>query len=129
VEKIRFFLSNRWRQKLISLALVSILWLLLAGQQNFQVSLKVPLELKNRPEGIEIVKPVNPEVTLTVRGLRKDASTLGPEDVNVSVDLSFARAGTRIFRITRDKILLDNDRLLVVDIDPPQLKFEFKEKQ
>jgi len=129
VEKIRFLLSNRWRQKLISLALVSILWLLLAGQQNFQVSLKVPLELKNRPEGIEIVKPVNPEVTLTVRGLRKDASTLGPEDVNVSVDLSFARAGTRIFRITRDKILLDNDRLLVVDIDPPQLKFEFKEKQ
>jgi len=129
VEKIRFLISNRWREKLISLALVSILWLLLAGQQNFQVNLKVPVELKNCPKNIEVMKPVDPAVTLTVRGLRKDASTLGPEDVNVSVDLSIAQAGSRIFRITRDKILLDNDRLRVVDIDPPQLKFEFKEKE
>jgi len=129
MEKIRFLMSNRWREKLTSLALVSILWLLLAGQQNFQVNLKVPVELKNCPKDIEVVKPVDPAVTLTVRGLRKDASTLGPEDVNVSVDLSIAHVGSRIFRITRDRILLDNDRLRVVDIDPPQIEFEFKEKE
>jgi len=129
MEKIRFLMSNRWREKLTSLALVSILWLLLAGQQNFQVNLKVPVELKNCPKDIEVVKPVDPAVTLTVRGLRKDASTVGPEDVNVSVDLSIAHVGSRIFRITRDRILLDNDRLRVVDIDPPQIEFEFKEKE
>ncbi len=128
-EKARFLLTNRWRQKLVSLALVSVLWLLLAGQQNFQVSLRVPIDLKYFPEGLEIVRPVNPEVTLTVRGLRKDASTLKPGDVNVSLDLSFVRAGTRIFRITRDKVVLGNDRLLVVGIDPPQLEFEFKKKK
>ena len=87
------------------------------------------MELKNCPKNIEIVKPVDPAVTLTVRGLRKDASTLGPEDVNVSVDLSIAHVGSRIFRITRDQILLDNDGLRVVDIDPSQLAFEFKKKQ
>ncbi len=129
VEKIQFLMSNRWRVKLTSLALVSILWLLLAGQQNFQVNLEVPVELKNCPKNIEVVKPVDPVVTLTVRGLRKDASTLGPEDVNVSVDLSNAHVGSRLFRITRDQILLDNDGLSVVDIDPPQLAFEFKKKQ
>ncbi len=129
MEKIHFLMTNRWREKLTSLGLVSILWLLLAGQQNFQVNLKVPVELKNPPKNIEVVKPVDPAVTLTVRGLRKDASTLGPEDVNVSVDLSIAHVGSGIFRITRDQILLDNDGLRVVDIDPPQLAFEFKKKQ
>ncbi len=129
VEKIHFLMTNRWRVKLTSVALVSVLWLLLAGQQNFQVNLKVPVELKNCPKSIEVVKPVDPAVTLTIRGLRKDASTLGPEDVNVSVDLSIAHVGSRIFRITRDQILLDNDGLRVVDIDPSQLAFEFKKKQ
>jgi diadenylate cyclase len=128
-EKVRFLVINRWRAKLVSLALVSVLWLLLAGQQNFQVSLRVPVDLKDFPEGIEIVRPVNPEVTLTVRGVRKDASTLKPNDVNVSLDLSFARAGTKIFRITRDRVVLGNDRLLVVGIDPPQLEFEFRKKK
>ncbi len=127
--KTRFIFTNRWREKLASLALVSILWLLLAGQQNFQVSLKVPVEYKNCPKGMEVVKPLNPEVVLTVQGLRKDASTLTPSGVRVPIDLSLARFGLRVFRITRDQILLDNDRLLIVGIEPPQLELEFKEKQ
>jgi len=44
------------------------------------------------------------------------------------IDLSAARLGRKTFSITRDHVRLPDERMYVVDIDPPQLKFEFKEK-
>ncbi len=126
--KIRYLFIHRWRAKSASVALVSLLWLLLAGQQNFERTLQVPLEIRNLPEQLEILRPVNPEVRITVRGLRKDASTLSRKDVHSLIDLSPAGVGVRFFRITREQIILANDRLSVVDIDPAQIRFEFKEK-
>jgi hypothetical protein len=66
-------------------------------------------------------------VEIAVRGLRKDASTLSGKNIQAEIDLSLARFGTRIFRITRDQILLPNDRIYVVNIKPSQIEFKFKE--
>ena len=76
---------------------------------------------------MEIFEPVNPEVQITVRGLRKDAGTLNKRNVHVTIDLSMARFGTRVFRITRDQINLPNDRVNVIHIEPPQMEFQFRE--
>jgi len=119
-------LTKRWQVKAGSLGLVILLWLLLAGQQDFQVNFRVPLEIKNIPSQIEILKPLDPEVQITVRGLRKDASTLSERNVHVELDLSLARLGRKTFAITRDQILLPNDRVQVVGIEPTQVKFEYK---
>ena len=128
VGRIRSFATHRWLVKVGTLGLVSLLWLLLAGQQDFEVSLRVPLEIKNLPEKTEIIEPMKPEVNITVRGLRKDASTLTEKNVRVELDLSSARFGNRIFRIARDQVVLPNDRIYVVNIRPPQVEFKFKEK-
>lgn len=126
-ERVRALVVRRWPLKIGALGLVSLFWLLLAGQQNFEVTLKVPLETKNVPEKMEIFEPVNPEVQITVRGLRKDAGTLNKRNVHVAIDLSMARFGTRAFRITRDQINLPNDRVNVIHIEPPQMEFKFRE--
>jgi len=118
---------RRWPVKIGTLGLISVLWLLLAGQQNFEVTLKVPLEVTNVPAQVEILEPVNPEVQITVRGLRKDASTLNIRSVHAGIDLSSARFGNRVFRITRDQIILPNDRVNVVDIEPSQMTFKLRE--
>jgi len=128
VGRIRSFVTHRWLVKVGILGLVSLLWLLLAGQQDFEVALRVPLEVKNLPERMEILYPVKPELYITVRGLRKDASTLTEKNVQAALDLSSARFGNRIFRITRDQIVLPNDRIYVVNIRPSQVDFKFKEK-
>ncbi len=99
---------------------------MLAGQQDFQVELTVPLGLKNIPSGMEITRPLNPEVQVTFRGLRRDASTLSEKNVHVAVDLSLARTGKKVYSITRDQISLPNDRIQVVRIEPARLEFEFK---
>jgi hypothetical protein len=126
--RFRSFLVHRLMLKLGTLGLVSFLWLLLAGQQDFEVSLRVPLETKNLPEEMEILEPMKPEVQINVRGLRKDASILTGKNVHAEIDLSSARFGNRTFRITRDHIVLPNDRIYVVNIRPPQVEFKFKEK-
>jgi hypothetical protein len=128
-ERVRSFLVQRWLAKAGTFGLVSFLWLLLAGQQNFEVTLRVPLEIKNLPERMEILEPVNPEVQIKVRGLRKDASILSEKNVHAGLDLSAARFGARIFRITRGQIVLPNERVSVVSIRPPQVQFKIKEKQ
>ena len=114
--------------KVGTFGLISVLWLLLAGQQNFEVTVQVPLETKNLPAQMEILEPLKQEISIKVRGLRKDASTLSERNVQAEIDLSMARFGRRIFRITRDQIALPNDRIYVVKIEPHEVEFKFKEK-
>ena len=125
-ERVRDLIVRRWPLKTGTLALVCVFWLLLAGQQNFEVTLKVPVEISNIPENTEIIDPLNPEVEITVRGLRKDASTLNNRNVHAEIDLATARFGNRIFRITRNQIVLPNDRINVVNIEPSQMEFKLK---
>jgi uncharacterized protein (TIGR00159 family) len=127
-EKIRFFVVNRWRAKLGTVFLVSVLWLLLAGQQDFEQTIRVSLETKNLPAQMEILDPLEPKVQITVRGLRKDASSLNERNVHAKIDLSMASFGKRVFPITRDQILLPNDRIQVVKIEPSKLEFTLKDK-
>jgi len=126
-ERVRGLIIRRLPLKLGALGLVSIFWLLLAGQQNFEVTFKVPLEIKNVPTKMEVLEPVNPEVEITVRGLRKDATTLNKRNTHAEIDLSMARFGNRVFRITRDQIVLPNDRINLVHIEPAQMEFTLRE--
>jgi len=126
-EMILSLTVHRWPIKVVVLGLVCLFWLLLAGQQNFEVTIRVPLEVKNLPEKIEVSEPVNPEIAITVQGLRKDASTLSRRNVHAEIDLSMARFGNRTFRITRDRIILPNDRIKVVSIKPHLMEFRLRE--
>ena len=126
--KIRSLVLNQWRAKLGTLFLISLLWLLFAGQQDFEATFAISLQLAGMPAQMEVLQPVNPKVRITVRGLRKDASTLSEKNVLAELDLSMVSLGRRIFPITRENIRLPNDRIQVIRIEPNQLEFKLKEK-
>lgn len=126
-ERARALMVHRWPYKLGTLALVFLFWLLLAGQQNFEVSIEVPLEMKNIPLNMEVVNPVDPLVRITVRGLRKDAATLSNRNVHAEIDLTGTSVGNRIFRITRDQIVLPNHRINIISIEPPKVELKLTE--
>jgi len=128
LERVRSLILNQWRAKAVALFLVVLIWLLLAGQQNFEVTLTVPLQIKNLPERMLIVSPVDPNVRLRVRGLRKDASTLDEKNVRAQVNLLTAGIGRRSFSITRDDIFLPNESVQIVHIEPQQVTFSFQQK-
>lgn len=127
-EKVHFLLVHRWRTKLVTFCLVSLLWLILAGQQNFEVKLRIPIEGRNLPQDMEIVDPRQAHVQITIRGLRKDASTLAEENVVAKIDLSHVYPGKRGFSITRNLIQLPDDRVQLVDIQPQEVVFTFQRK-
>jgi uncharacterized protein (TIGR00159 family) len=127
-DRLKSYLTFNWAPKLISLGIVSVSWLMLAGQQDFEVSFLVEPVLRNIPEDKEIVEPINPRVDLTVRGLRRDASTLRAGDVRVEMDLSLAQVGYRVFSVSRDQVILPNDRIQVVQIRPAQMEFRFRDR-
>ena len=127
-ERIRYFLLSRWRTKLTTLCLVSLLWLILAGQQDFEVTLRVPLKIKGVPAQMEILEPLNANVQVTLRGLRRDASILDKENVVAEVDLSGAQPGKMGVAITRNLVQLPDDRVQLVDVSPREVVFTFQRK-
>ena len=128
-ERILYFLLNRWRTKLVTLFLVSFLWLILAGQQDFEVTLRVPLRTKGLPSHVRILEPLNSNIQVTLRGFRRDASILDKENVIAEIDLSRAQPGKMDFAITRNEIGLPDDRVQLVHIDPSRIVFTFKKVQ
>jgi uncharacterized protein (TIGR00159 family) len=127
-KKTALFIFNRWPVKAGSLILVCVMWLLLAGQQDFEATINVPINFVNVPPGMELVKPDDTHVHIIVRGLRKDASTLNEKNVSVDLDLSLASLGRRTFTISRNQIKFPHDGVYVVDIDPSKLKLNFNKK-
>jgi hypothetical protein len=127
--KIGSLVTNRWPLKIGTLLFVTTLWLLFAGQQDFEVSLRVPLRARNLPAEFEIIEPQRPELVITVRGLRKDASTLNDRNVHAEIDLSLAALGRRTFRVSREHILLPSETISIVGIEPPDLQFTFQKSQ
>ena len=126
LKKIRSLFAHKWLAKAGTLSMVSIFWLLLAGQQDFEVTFSVPLKIKNLPSHMRILEPVNPRVRIKVRGLRKDASTLNERNVLADIDLSMASYGKTTFPVTRDHILLPNERVYIIHIEPSQMSFIFR---
>jgi uncharacterized protein (TIGR00159 family) len=125
-ERVRLFFLTQWKVKLGTLFLISVLWLMLAGQQDFESTFSVPLVVENLPPKMQVLEPMNPRVKIRVRGLRKDASILNEKNVLARIDLSSAHLGRTTFPLTRGHIRLPNDRIYVVNIEPPHIEFKFR---
>jgi hypothetical protein len=126
--RIYFLLTNRWKTKLVTIASVSFVWLIVAGQQNFEKTFQIPVLTRNLPANLEITEPKSPKIMLTVRGLRKDASMLDERNVRVELDLSLAGMGNTIFPITQENLSLPNSRVQIMKTEPSRLLFQFKTK-
>lgn len=128
LDRTRSLILNNWKTKAGTLGLIVVLWVMLAGQQDFEVTLTVPMEVRNIPPHMTVLEPLNHTVKIKVRGLRKDATTLNARSLQVGIDLSAANAGKKTFTLTRAQIQLPNDRLQIVSIDPPQVTLNLEKK-
>jgi YbbR domain-containing protein len=115
---------NFWLKFLAALIAIG-LWFIVAGEHVVERNLRVPLEFRNVPAGMEIVG--DPPVTVDVR-LRGSSGILGrlePGEVTVMLDLTNARRGMRLFHFQADEV----DRPFgvdVVQIQPPTLSLDLQ---
>jgi YbbR domain-containing protein len=90
--------------KILAIALASLLWLTVAGEHVVERSLRVPLEFRNIPEALEIVGNAPDSVDVRVRGSSAVLSRIQTGEIAAALDLSNARAGSRLFHIRNDAI-------------------------
>lgn len=120
--------TGRLHVKALCLVIVASIWLVLAGKQDVEVSISVPVETRNLPESWEILEPSGARVNVLVKGMRKDVMSLNDSNVFAELDLSLAKLGRRTFRIGRREIVLPNNRVEVVKVEPSEIRFRFQDR-
>lgn len=118
---------NNWRMKLGTLALVSLCWFLLAGEQDFVHTFSAPIKTVNVPDGLSVVEPVEPQAQVTVSGFRKDATTLSGKNVVLEVSLRRAGQGPTTVRLTPGALVMPGSQVDIRNISPPEMTFILKE--
>jgi len=90
--------------KVLAVLLASLLWLTVAGEHVVERTMRVPLELRNVPEQIEIVGDPPMTVDVRVRGSSAMLGRMDPGDVVAILDLQGARSGSRLFHLRTDEV-------------------------
>jgi YbbR domain-containing protein len=90
--------------KILSVMLAVLLWMVIAGEETVERGLRVPLELQQFPQGLELLGDVPTTADVRVRGPAGTLSRLSPGDVVAVVDLRGARPGERLFHLTPEQV-------------------------
>jgi YbbR domain-containing protein len=90
--------------KLFATFLSALLWIAVTRDQIVERSLRVPLELRNLADDLEIVGESPPEVDVRVRGASGVLSRLEPGQVVAVLNLRAARPGQRLFNLLNDEV-------------------------
>jgi YbbR domain-containing protein len=111
--------------KALSVAIAVLLWLSVSGEQIVERSLRIPLELQNAPERLELVGDLPPAtVDARVRGTSGVLSHLSAGDVVAVLDLSTARAGRRYFQLSVEDVRAPFG-IEVTQVSPPTVELQF----
>lgn len=116
------WLTKRYKVKAVVFILVFILWLVFAGQQNFEKEIELPLVYRNIPENLMVSSPPAINISVTCRGLRKDISLLSKENMMSSLDLASAKRGKLHYNITKANLTLPNERIDIIHISPGRVE-------
>ncbi|MEZ5418958.1 MAG: CdaR family protein [Vicinamibacterales bacterium] len=90
--------------KVLSVAVATLLWLVVTGDPVVERTLRVGLELQRTPEDLELVGAVPETVSVRLRGAASRLAALGSADVSVVVDLDGVRPGRRLFALTPSQV-------------------------
>ena len=90
--------------KLMAVLLASALWFTVAGEHDVERTMRVPLDLQNKPALMEIVG--DPPTTVDVRVLGSSAvlNRMDPGEIVAVLDLAAAREGSRLFNMRADNV-------------------------
>jgi YbbR domain-containing protein len=90
--------------KFVSILLGFTLWYAVAREQEAEFSLSIPIELRDLPEGLEVVEESVQQVEVRLRGPADVLRRLTPQDVSVGVDLLNAEPGERLAYLTEGDV-------------------------
>lgn len=114
-------LLNNIGLKLISFAIALTLWIFVTYRGQSEIVIDVPIEFKNIPKGVEILRQSAKEVSLNISGPDRLLKVLRPSDIRVTVDLSNAKKGESLYYLDKRNVELPG-AIKVQRIEPTSLK-------
>lgn len=112
--------------KLFSVVLAAGLWLAVAGERPVERTVRVPLQLENIPEGLEVLGDLPEFVTVRLRGNAGRMGTLTPGEVLAMLDLQEARPGLRLFHLAANDVISPFG-VSVVTVTPSTIPLEVEQ--
>ena len=114
--------------KLLSVAIASLLWIAIVGEQELATAIDVPVEYRNFPKSFEVSSGTVNRVNVLVRGPSGKMNDSFLKDVSVVVDLEgVRRPGDWTFNLDHRAIRvpagLELDRVI-----PSQIRMRFEER-
>jgi YbbR domain-containing protein len=90
--------------KAMAVLLATALWFIVAGEQNVERTLRVPVEFRNKATNLEILGDPPSTVDIRVLGSSALLSRIDPGEVVAILDLEGARPGSRLIHVRADEI-------------------------
>lgn len=92
--------------KFLAIALATLLWLTVAGEQVVERGMRIPLEFRNKPPDLEVVGEPVAMVDVRLNGSSTLLARMDPGEVVAVLDLSAARPGARMFHLSTASVRL-----------------------
>lgn len=112
--------------KFFSLAISIFLWLFITNKGQVEMVIDVPLEFKNIPPGMELLRQNIKTVSLNVRGHERTLKGLRPSDIRVIIDLSKGKKGEYLYYIDKDDVVTQAP-IQILRIEPTSVKITIDE--
>jgi YbbR domain-containing protein len=111
--------------KIVSVALATLVWVLVAGEQIVERSLRIPLEFVNLPSQLELTGDTPNVVDVRVRGSSGVLGRVAAGELVAVIDLRSARAGQRLFHLTASDVRAPFG-IDVVQVTPSNISMTFE---
>jgi YbbR domain-containing protein len=115
-ERIIALAGSNFGLKVLALVIAVGLWV--AGHRDIERAIEVPVEFRNTPADLMVLDNRIDYVVLRLMGPRTLISTLDPDDLKLSVDLSSAKAGALSYPLGVDSFNVPRG-IAVARITPP----------
>jgi YbbR domain-containing protein len=111
--------------KAVSVGLATVLWMVVAGEETVERGLRVPLELQQFPQGLEVQGEPPTVVDIRVRGTSGALARVSAGDIVAVIDLHGARSGRRLFQLTPEQVRAPFG-VEVIQVTPASVVIEFE---
>lgn len=112
--------------KLLSLALASALWFVLANDPVTEVAVEVPIIFRNVPTNLGMSYERIPRAEILLRGPQRAVRRLQPSDVQAEINVGDGKPGPRAFRSNEVEVHHPHE-LQVLNVGPEQFQVTFME--
>ena len=121
----RYWITNNWHLKLVSLILATMLWLAIANEASSEIGLEVPLEYRNIPRQLEITGDMTNTVQVRLRGSSNVIRDINPKNVSTTIDLSKMGHGEKIVPLSPQNVQAPFGAE-VIRVNPSSVRFNLE---